>query len=369
MAIKRIINVYIFKEMVPHFTASLIVFTFLVLAGKILKLTEWMVNHGTGLVHTLLITLYTLPSVFFFTFPMAALLASLIAFSRLNEDNEITALKSSGVSLYQIMPSITAFSVIIYLLASFISLYLLPASNSAMAKVLFTVARSSASVGIKQGIFNDTIPNMVLYANEISGHDQTMKGVFIFDDRDPAFPNTIVAQRGAIHSHAAQMSLNLHLQDGTMYMVNKDLDSSKTLRFSTYNLKVGLSDIMRKFSSRRKDNEEMSLSELTKRMRQIKKGTIPYNKLVKEVHKRFSVPFTCLIFGLIGLPLGLMMGAKSRSYGIALSIFVFVFYYILMTAANSFGNTGKLHPFLAAWMPNLILGTVMVILIWRAARQ
>jgi len=91
--------------------------------------------------------------------------------------------------------------------------------------------------------------------------------------------------------------------------------------------------------------------------------------LRKEVHKRLSVPFACLIFGLIGLPLGLMMGVKSRSYGVALSIIIFVFYYILMTAADSFGKTGKLDPVLAAWMPNLILGAVMVVLIWRAARQ
>jgi lipopolysaccharide export system permease protein len=369
MPMKKIINIYIFKEMVPHFTTSLVVFTFLVLAGRILKLTEWMVNHGTQLEHVLLITLYTLPSVFFFTFPMAALLASLIAFSRLNEDNEITALKSSGVSLYQIMPSAMGFSVIVYLLASFISLYLFPASNYAMAKVLFDVARSSSSMGIKQGIFNDTIPNMVVYANQISGADQTMKGVFIFDERDPAFPNTIVAKQGQIHSDSEQLSLSLRLEDGTMYMVNKELDSSRTLRFTTYDLKLGLSDIMRKFSSRKKDNEEMSLSELRERMGEFEKGTIVYNKLLKEVHKRLSVPFACLIFGLIGLPLGLMMGSKSRSYGAALSIIIFVFYYILMTAADSFGKTGKLNPVLAAWMPNLILGAVTVVLIWRAARK
>jgi lipopolysaccharide export system permease protein len=369
MAIKKIINVYIFKEMVPHFTTSLVVFTFLVLAGRILKLTEWMVNHGTRLEQVLLITLYSLPSVFFFTFPMAALLASLIAFSRLNEDNEITALKSSGVSLYQIMPSLMGFSVIIYFLACFISISLFPVSNYSMAKVLFDVARSSASVGIKQGVFNDTIPDMVLYANHISAHDQTMEGVFIFDERDPTLPNTIVARRGKIHSDSKQMTLNLQLQDGSVYMVNKDLDSSRVLHFTSYDLKLGLSDIMRKFSSRRKDNEEMSLAELRERMGQFEKGTIVYNKLRKEVHKRFSIPFTCLIFGLIGLPLGLMMGAKSRSYGAALSIIIFLFYYTLMTAADSFGKTGSLHPILAAWMPNLVLGAITLVLIWRAAQQ
>ncbi|HUU42074.1 MAG TPA: LptF/LptG family permease, partial [Desulfatiglandales bacterium] len=107
---KRIINIYIFKEMLPNFAASLVVFSFLVLAGRILKLTEWMVNHGINPWEILLIIIYTLPYVLFFTLPMSTLLGSLIAFSRLNEDNEIIALKSSGVSLYQLLPPVVAFS-------------------------------------------------------------------------------------------------------------------------------------------------------------------------------------------------------------------------------------------------------------------
>ena len=72
---KKIINMYIFREMLPNFTTSLIVFTFLVLAGRVLKLTEWMVNHAVALSQALLITVYTLPYVLFFTLPMATLLA------------------------------------------------------------------------------------------------------------------------------------------------------------------------------------------------------------------------------------------------------------------------------------------------------
>lgn len=106
---KRIVDRYIFKEMIPNFTTSLVVFTFLILAGRTLRLTEWMVNHGVSLAQVLLITGFTLPYVFFFTLPMATLLASLIAFSRLNEDNEITALRASGVSLYQLFPPVIIF--------------------------------------------------------------------------------------------------------------------------------------------------------------------------------------------------------------------------------------------------------------------
>jgi len=366
---KKIINIYIFKEMIPNFTTGLIVFTFIVLAGRILQLTEWMVNHGIQLSQVLLITLYTLPYVLFFTLPMATLLASLIAFSRLNEDNEIIALRSSGISLYQMLPPVVTFSIISYLFASLIAIYLLPVGNYSMARLLYKVATSNISIGIKQGIFNDSIPNIVLYANHISARDRSMEGVFIFDERDPALSNTIIAAQGRISSNPKQMSLNLHLTNGSVFMVSRELDTSRILRFKSYDLNIELSDITKKFSSRMKGKREMSISELRHQLKKIKKGTTKHNILSIELQRKFSIPFACLLLGLIGLPLGLMMTAKGKSWGITLSIVIFVIYYILLSAADSLGETGKLSPVLAIWIPNMVLGVTTFILLWRAARD
>jgi lipopolysaccharide export system permease protein len=355
--------------MIPNFLASLIVFTFLVLAGRILKLTEWMVNHDIHLSQVLLITLYTLPYVLFFTLPMATLLASLIAFSRLNEDNEIIALRSSGVSLYQILPPVVTFSIISYLFASFIAIHLFPIGNHSMSRLLFEVAKSNTSIGIKQAIFNDSIPNIVLYANHISADDQTLEGVFIFDERDPGLSNTIIARKGRISSNPKQMSINLHLTDGSIFMVGKDLDSSRKLQFNSYDLRIELSDIMNKFSSRMKGKKEMFISELRRQLKKTKKGTTKHNILSIELQRKFSIPFACLLLGLIGLPLGLMMGAKGKSWGIALSIVIFMIYYIFLLAADSLGETGKLNPVLAMWIPNMVLAATTFALLWRTARD
>ncbi len=366
---KKIIDIYIFKEMIPNFVASLVVFTFLVLAGRILRLTEWMVNHGISLVQVLLITLYTLPYVLFFTLPMASLLASLIAFSRLNEDNEIIALRSSGISLYQLFLPVITFSIICYLLASFMAIYLLPKGNHSMARLLFEVAQSNTSIGIKQGVFNDTIPNIVLYANQISAQDQTMEGVFILDERDPELSNTIIARKGRISSDPQQMSINLHLEGGSIFMVNKDLDASKVLRFKSYDLNIELSEIMKRFSSRMKGEKEMSLSELRRHLKKTERGSYRHNSLSIEFHRKFSIPFSCLLLGLLGLPLGLMVKARARSWGIALSVAIFTGYYILLSSADSLAETGTINPALAMWIPDMVLGVTAVTLIWRAVRN
>ena len=366
---RKIIHIYILKEMLPNFLTSLVVFTFIVLAGRILQLTEWMVNHGVSLSQVALITLFTLPYVLFFTLPMAVLLASVVAFSRFNEDNEIIALKSSGISLYQLFPPVVTFSVVSYIFASLIAIYALPGGNHSMARVLFEVAQSNTSIGVKQGIFNDTIPNIVLYANHISPQDQLMEGVFIFDERDPSMSNTIIARKGRINSNSKQMSLSLHLIDGSSLMVDKDLDSSRMLRFKSYDLKIELEDIIKKFSSRMKGKKEMSLSELSRCLKKAKKGTVKHNVLAQELHRKFSIPFACLLLGVIGLPLGLMIKAKAKAWGIALSIAIFMVYYILLSAADSLGETGTINPVLAMWIPNMVLGAATFILIWWAVRD
>jgi len=355
--------------MVPTFITGLILFTFIVLAGRILRLTEWMVNHGTDISQVMLIIIYTIPYVLFFTLPMATLLASLIAFSRLNEDNEILALKSSGISLYQILPSVVTFSIISYVLASFIAIYLIPISKYSTSRLLFEIAQSNTSIGIKQGVFNDNIPNIVLYANHISAHDHTMEGVFIFDERDPSLSNTIIARKGRIMSDPKKMSINLHLTDGSSFMVSKDLDSSKRLRFKSYDLRIELEHIMSRFSLQKKGRKEMSIYEIRSHLKTTKKGTVKHNKFTMELQRKFSIPFACLLLGLIGFPLGLMMRAQRRSWGIVLSIVIFVVYYIFLSGADSLGRTGKLNPFLAMWIPNMVLGAAIFVLFWQKIRN
>jgi len=170
-------------------------------------------------------------------------------------------------------------------------------------------------------------------------------------------------------SDPTKMSINLHLTDGSSFMVSKDLDSSKKLQFKTYDLRIELADIMSRFSSRMKGEKEMSISELRSHLKKAKKATVKYNILAIELQRKFSIPFACLLLGLIGFPLGLSMRAKRRSWGIALSIVIFVVYYILLSAADSLGETGTLNPVVAMWIPNMVLGAATVILFWRAARE
>ena len=99
------------------------------------------------------------------------------------------------------------------------------------------------------------------------------------------------------------------------------------------------------------------------------RGSYQHNNLSIEFHRKFSVPFSCLLLGLLGLPLGLMVKARARSWGIALSVAIFTGYYILLSSADSLAETGTINPALAMWIPDMVLGVTAVTLIWWAVRN
>jgi lipopolysaccharide export system permease protein len=119
---KRTLYRYLIKELLPSFLLGLMGFTFILLTGRILQLTELFVNKGVPLGYILRLLYFLLPSFLVLTIPMATLLSVLLAFNRLSSDNEITALKASGVSLYQMIPPVLVFAFATYAATTFFSL-------------------------------------------------------------------------------------------------------------------------------------------------------------------------------------------------------------------------------------------------------
>ena len=88
-----------------------------------------------------------------------------------------------------------------------------------------------------------------------------------------------------------------------------------------------------------------------------------------ELHKRFSIPFACVVFGLIGTPLGIQSRRSGKSGGFAISVVLLLIYYIFISAGESLGDNGRIPVLFAVWTPNLLLGVTGIILLVRAARR
>ncbi len=368
---KRTIYLYLLKEIVPSFLIGLTGFTFILLTGRILQLTELFVNKGVPLGYILRLLSFLLPAFLVLTIPMATLLSILLTFNRLSSDNEITALKASGVSLYQLVPPVLAFALTAYAATTALSLHFVPRANVGSRELLYEVASSKASAGVREKVFNDDFEGLVLYVEDIKPKTLQWKNVFISDSRNPAEVHTIISREGEVLSDSSNLALVLRLKSGSIHKLGKDPDGYQKVDFSTYDLRLHLKTDLKEKKTEEKHPADMTLAELSRAVGilQARKSDSKIQRV--KIHEKFSIPFACLVFGIIGIPLGLQsrMSRHSKSRGFSWAIGVFLVYYLLTTAGTSLAERGAILLEVGMWAPDLIFLALSIYLLVKAANE
>jgi lipopolysaccharide export system permease protein len=362
------LNKYIFNEIWPTFLASLFVFVFIITASQMLPLTQLILTQGVHAVQVMRMILYSLPDIVAFALPATSLMAVVLAFLRLSSDSEIIALKSCGVSLYQMLPPVVVLSVTGFLIAMLIGVYAVPWGNKSFKDLIFQIAESRADLSIREQIFCEPFDDVVFFVNSFSTRERLMKNVFVVDRRDKNVVNTIIAKEGRIFALPEEKLIIIHFIKGTIFMVGKDLESARTIRFSTYDLNIGLKDIMAAVASRKKKPKEMSVSELIKGLEKKKKGKGKYNEMMIQLLEKISIPLAVFFMGIIGAPLGAQIRGRGRSTGIGVSLLIFLIYYMCLAGARSICETGTITPQIGVWIPDMFLLVSCILLFWRAAK-
>ncbi len=366
---KPTLHKYIFNEIWPTSVASLLVFTLVMIAAKTLNLSEWIVNHGVHPMEVGLMIFYLLPSIVLFALPAVTLIAVMIAFLRLSSDNEILALKSSGVSLYQMVAPVALFSLMACAAALMISTLGVPSGNRAFKDLIFRVAQSKADLGIKERVFCHPFSGVVFYVNSFSPTDRVMRDVFAVDRRDAAFTHTIVAREGRIILHPSSRLITLQFLKGTVFTMERDLESFRNIGFNTYDLNIGLDDIMPDLSQRKRSAKEMGIRELFQGLKNHAKSEKAYTEIMKELTEKFAIPVAVFFMGFIGLSLGAQIRGRGRFLGVVISLIVFFIYYLFVAGMRGIGEIGTIPPQVGMWVPDFFLGIVAVYLFSRAAKE
>ena len=365
---KKTTYLYILKEILPIFLIGLMIFTFILLMDKILKLIELIVSRGVNISQILMLLLFISPSFLIFTIPMAVLLAILLAFGRLSSDSEITALKASGISLYQLFLPVIIFSISAYLLTTFLVFYGLPWGNRGFKATLYLIAQTKADIEIKERVFNDTFDGLVVYVDKVPIQGKRMEGILIYDERDREKLITIFAREGFLVSNPKSQEVILNLSNGDIHRTEHRDNVYQKVKFDTYDLKLELSKVFTTIGKKLKD-KEMSLDEIKEKMEEMRKKGEDITPLKVQIHKRYAFPFACIIFGVIGVPLGIQPRRSGRSYGFIFSILIILAYYISLTASEILALRHTIPAFLAGWSPNLLFGGLGIYLLIKTAKE
>lgn len=365
---KKTTSLYILKEILPIFLIGLMTFTVILLMDKILKLIELIVTGGGDLSRILMLLLFISPSFLIFTIPMALLLSTLLSFGRLSGDSEITAFKASGISLYQLYLPVLFFSFVTYLLTTFLVIYGLPWGNRGFKATVFLLAQSKVDIEIKERIFNDAFDGFVIYVDKVPIQGKKMEGILIYDERDKEKVNTIFAKEGFLVSAPKSQEVVLRLLNGDIHRFEQRTNTYQKMQFDTYDLRLELSKTFAALGRKLREHE-MSIDDIKGLMEKKKAVGEDATPQEVELHKRYAIPFSCLVFGLIGVPLGIQPRRSGRSYGFTLSILLLLTYYISLTGSEILAIRKTLPPFWAGWAPNFIFGVFGIYLLIKASQE
>ncbi len=362
---------YLISEILPPFFFGLLVFTFVLLIARIIKLIELVITRGVPLIQTAKLFSLILPTFLELTLPMGFLLAILLGLGRMSSDQELLAMKASGISPAQILWPLSGVAVIVAIFTLLLTLLARPAANAAIKKELYHIAKNRVGTALKEKVFNDDFPNILIYVEEMIPPGSTAQGVLIVDKRNRARESIILAKVALISTDEETNTLGLKLFDGSIYEKETNRPGFSQTLFNIYDFKLDLDELISPVQRKDAGPKEMSLRRLLRIIREKAAQGAKTTPERMELHQRISFGFAPLVFCLLGVSLTLLPRSSrgSRSWGFMLCFFWLLTYYAFLSLGKALGDKGLLYPIAALWLPNIVLGAVAVHFFRKACRE
>jgi lipopolysaccharide export system permease protein len=357
---RRTLSRYLLSEILPPFLLGLLTFTFILLIARILKLVELIVTRGIPLTQVGRLLVLILPTFLELTLPMAFLLAILLGLGRLSGDQELLALKSSGVSPVQILLPLIFMAASVAIITFLLTTWVRPAAQVALKDELYNIAKTRVGTVLREKVFNDDFPNILIYVEEIIPPGNVGQGILIIDKRETAKDNIIVGKVGLINTEEQTHTLSLRLFDGSIYERDRTRSDFSQTNFNIYDFKLDLDEFIGPVKMKDAGPKEMSLNRLLKTIEEKQAAGINARPELMELHQRIAFSFAPIVFCLLGVSLSLLprTSRANRSWGVALCVAWLVVYYALLSLGKALGERGAFHPFVALWFPNIVIGVI-----------
>ncbi len=361
---RRIIDRYIFAELLPPFLLSLGALCLVMLTKEVLRLVELLVSQGVSLGAALKAFLYLLPSFLVLTLPIAGIIASITAFSRLSYEKELVAMRVAGLSLVRLSQPVLVFSCLVFGLTLALSQWGQPWSNVSLKRLALSVLRDQLTLSLEKGVFNEPVSNVVVFVVDDQSGEGGAGGIFISDERKPAEPRLIVASGYRILHDPGHQLVGLRLFDGSIHGPSNDADQYHQGSFSSYDLSLPLD--RRLYAPMQARPTRGAVLE---RLNQSKWRDTHALRRLTESYKDLAFPTAALLFGMLGVPIGIMSKRSGRVGGFAFGVMIVIGYYLLNVLCDFLVITRVFPPFAGAWVPNAIVLVVGAVLFYRVARR
>jgi LPS export ABC transporter permease LptF/LPS export ABC transporter permease LptG len=356
----RLLDRYIGREVAAHAVLGLAVFTFVFFVPQLVRLMELVVRHSSGFGMVILLFLCTLPPVLIFTIPMAVLVGVLIGLGRLSSDSEIVALHASGISLRRLLVPIGFVALVSALAALVITLWVSPASLRTLRHLEMKILASQASFAVQPRVFDERFPHFVLYVQDATAAATQWRGVFLASTGGTNGVAVTVAKNAQVISEDEGDRVELHLGPGSTHQYDPRYpERYNVTTFGENDLAV---DISGNLASTR--NSSLTVSEEPVSALLANQGPDWRDSRV-EFNNRIAFPVACVVFALLGVPIGVRPRRGGRAAGLILTLVLIGGYYFLWIAGDHWARQGRVSPWAGIWAANIVAAAMGVYLFGR----
>lgn len=433
-----ILRRYILKSLVGPFWLGFGIITFLLTMDMLLDLLDLLISKGIAAWIVLKLFVLGLGWMVVLSIPCGVLVAALMTYGRLSQDNEIIALRASGIHLARIILPTLVSSVIVAAALALFNNYVLPDTNYAFAGLMQEISRQRPTAEIREGVLVDDFPGYDLWIGRLDDRTGQMRDILVLDARDnPDSPRTIMARSGTLRYRPAEGLLTLDLRDGEIHEADPTAPDGAYRRMHFTSQSMNIEDTSDRFHTggkHQRSQREMSVPMMQAEVTRLRRESSRQDSLILaalapaglsdpsileridptlapptpgrallaiiarltgrkpptfaaawsaeqrrwvelatsrrreqlafvrradefqvEIQKKFSIPFACIVFVLVGAPLGILARRGGLAAGFFSAVF-FVFYYLCLTGGEQLADRRIMPPWLAMWLPNLVIG-------------
>jgi lipopolysaccharide export system permease protein len=397
-----------------------------------MKFADRLIGKGLNTWVIIQLVSYNLAWMVVLVVPMSVLVATLMAFGNMSQNNEVAIMKASGISLYKMMMPPFFASILIAFFLIYFNNNIYPDANHAARILMEDISRKKPTLSLVPGVFSQEVPNYSILVRDIDQTNNELKQVTIYDYSSWPKMNIVTAEQGKIYFSSDQKKLIMDLQKGEIHeSSNNAKDAYRKLRFERHKIAMPAEQFTFEQSGPdgTRGDREMGAQQMLRieDSLEIVKGKIDleYDKKIEsiignnsngyrqnvigpenqylylrtqqrirndqttimntlsrfeynhkemdrywvEIHKKYSLPFACIVFILIGAPLGTMTRKGGFGMAAGISLFFFVIYWTFLIGGEKLADRALLSPFWGIWSANIFLGIAGILLTIKGAKE
>lgn len=365
----RILRNHLLAEFfLPFFSTLGILLVAFLLGRGIVQMADLVLNKNVDPFLILQILFFSLPFILTFAIPMAVLISTLLTFGRLSYDNEVMAMRASGISMIKTLLPLFVAIFVLCTATYVISDRIASSTHYIYRKLIAQIGIENPTAALEEGTFIKKFKNFVIFIYEIDKNK--LQGIRIYQPQEGKPTRTIIAQKGEVITIPEENVVKLRLMHGTSDEPDpKDPSKLYKLNFRTYDLPLNVSDFKTSDVPEKKP-KDMTVGELRREIDRLGEAGIRATyPLSAEIHNKIALSFSSLAFFLLGVPLGITTRRSEKSIGFGISMLLMALYWTMLIGGKAMAQKGVANPFIALQCANFLIGGIGLFMCTRLLRK